>query len=176
MLVPELSPILRPIESTDHAAILALNEANVEALAPLDEPRLRELVDLADRADVVDVSGRFAGFVLTFPPGTSYDADNYRWFRDRYSDRFYYLDRIVLDDAFRRRGLGAFVYDEMERVAAGHGRLALEVNVEPPNVPSLAFHRARGYTEVGRLTHGSKQVALMAKDLMTKDLTAKDLG
>jgi uncharacterized protein len=157
-------PLLRPVNDRDVADVLALNERNVMALAPLDEPRLHELRGLADRFDVIDVDGAFGGFVVTFAPGTSYDSENYRWFSDRRDD-FYYLDRIVLHEDVRRRGLGGFVYDEVERTAAPHGRLTLEVNLVPRNEPSLLFHERRGYVEVGRLGDEQHLVSLMEKRL-----------
>jgi uncharacterized protein len=156
---------LRPINDDDIPPILGLNERNVEALAPMDEAKLAELRELADRFDVVDVEGAFGGFVITFLPGTAYESDYYSWFDARYGNDFYYLDRIVLHEDFRRHGLGSFVYDEMEAVAATYGRLTLEVNVEPPNDPSLAFHAGRGFTEVGRIGNETKVVALMEKPL-----------
>lgn len=158
-------PALRPITDADHDLVLALNEANVTMLAPLDPDRLRDLEKLADRLDVVELDGEVAGFVITFGPGAAYDSENYRWFAERHGDRFYYLDRIVLDDRFRRRGLGSFVYDAVERLAAPYGRLALEVNLRPRNDVSLAFHDRRGFTEVGRLGGGQKLVSLMEKRL-----------
>ena len=158
-------PKLRRIEPADHAQVLALNEANVEALAPMDEDRLLELDKLADRFDVIDLDGKFGGFVVTFGPGTAYDSENYRWFAERHDRNFYYLDRIVLADSHRRRGLGTFVYDEIERVARAYGRLALEVNLVPRNDVSLSFHDRRGYVEVGRLGDEAHLVALMEKRL-----------
>ena len=158
-------PKLRRIEPADHAQVLALNEANVEALAPMDEDRLLELDKLADRFDVIDLDGRFGGFVVTFGPGTAYDSENYRWFAERHDRNFYYLDRIVLADSHRRRGLGTFVYDEIERVARAYGRLALEVNLVPRNDVSLSFHDRRGYVEVGRLGDEAHLVSLMEKRL-----------
>ncbi len=158
-------PKLRRIEPADHAQVLALNEANVEALAPMDEDRLLELEKLADRFDVIDVDGGFGGFVITFGPGTAYDSENYRWFAERHDRDFYYLDRIVLADEHRRLGLGTFVYDELEEVARGYGRLALEVNLVPRNHVSLVFHDRRGYVEVGRLGDDSHLVSLMEKRL-----------
>jgi len=143
-------PDLRSLRETDIADVLALNEANVSALAPMDETRLHELRTIADRFDVLDLDGQFGGFVVTFTPGTTYDSENYRWFTAR-GRRFYYLDRIVLHERFRRQGFGSFVYEEIERVATPYSRLALEVNLVPPNDPSLAFHARRGYVEVGRL-------------------------
>jgi uncharacterized protein len=157
-------PLLRPVNDRDVADVLALNERNVMALAPMDEPRLHELRGLADHFDVIDVDGAFGGFVVTFAPGTSYDSENYRWFSDRRDD-FYYLDRIVLHEDVRRRGLGGFVYDEVERTAAPHGRLTLEVNLVPRNEPSLLFHQRRGYVEVGRLGDEQHLVSLMEKRL-----------
>ncbi len=157
-------PDLRPLRETDVADVLTLNERNVVKLAAMDEARLHELRGLADRFDVLDVDGAFAGFVITFAPGTAYDSENYRWFTERHR-RFYYLDRIVLDEGFRRRGLGSFVYDEVERVAAPYKRLALEVNLVPRNDASLAFHEARGYKAVGRLGDHEHLVALMEKSL-----------
>lgn len=157
-------PLLRPLRDTDIPAVLALNERNVEALAPMDEPRLHQLRGLAERFDVLELDGAFAGFVITFAPGTSYDSENYAWFSERYED-FSYLDRIVLHEDVRRRGLGTFVYDEVETAAKAHGRLTLEVNLVPRNDASLAFHTQRGYAEVGRLGDDQHLVSLMEKEL-----------
>jgi uncharacterized protein len=144
--------------------VLALNADHLEAVSEMDADRFRLLHPMADRVDVVDVGGEVAGFVITFGPGTVYDSANYREFARRYDD-FYYLDRIVIAAKFRRHGLATLVYDELERVAARHGRMALEVNTVPANPASLAFHRARGYAEVGILGDESKQVALLVKEL-----------
>jgi uncharacterized protein len=158
-------PNLRRIRPADHEQVLALNAANVVKLAPMDEARLAELEGMADRFDVVEVDGEFGGFVITFAPGTAYDSENYRWFTERYDGHFYYLDRIVLTDAHRRRGLGTFVYDELEQFARRYGRLTLEVNLVPRNDASLAFHDRRGYVEVGQLGDAGHLVGLMEKQL-----------
>jgi len=152
--------VLRPITAADHAAVLALNEAHVELLSPLDKHRLWWLLDLAAHADIIvsELDQRVAGFVLAFAPGTAYDSENYRWFSERFDD-FLYLDRIAIDPAFRRRGLASAVYDELEAAATARGRMVLEVNHD--NERSLAFHRARGYVELDRLV----KVILMVKEL-----------
>ena len=158
-------PMLRPVTEPDFDDVLALNHTNVQALAPMDRDRLLHLRELADRFDVVEVDGAFGGFVITFAAGTAYDSENYRWFTGRHTDGFYYLDRIVLDDSFRRRGLGTFVYEEVEDVARKYDRLCLEVNLLPRNDASLAFHGNRGFVEVGRLGDDDHLVSLMEKDL-----------
>ncbi|HET8983563.1 MAG TPA: GNAT family N-acetyltransferase [Pedococcus sp.] len=159
------SVLLRDIADLDVPLVLDLNERNVELLAPLDAARLDQLSTWAHRAQVIEVAGEPAGFVITIPAGTDYDSPNYRWFSALYGSSFHYLDRIVFEDRFRRRGLGSVVYDMIEADAATAGRLALEVNAEPPNPASLAFHAARGFAEVGRLGGPGKTVAMLAKDL-----------
>lgn len=150
---------------SDLTDVLALNEAHVELLSPLDEPRLRQLAGWASRSDVIVCDGEVVGFVLVFPAGTPYDSPNYRWFAQHYGEAFLYLDRVVVDERYRRRGLAGAAYDVIEADALDHGRLALEVNVDPPNDASLAFHAARGYVEVGRLGEPGHVVSLQAKPL-----------
>ena len=160
--------LLRPVRDSDLADVLALNEAEVEKLAPMDEARFHELRGLAHRFDVVEVEGVFGGFVITFAPGSAYDSENFRWFSERHGpqgQRFYYLDRFVLRREQRRRGLGSRVYDELEAVASTWGRMTLEVNLVPPNEPSLSFHGARQYVEVARLGDEDHLVSLMEKIL-----------
>lgn len=159
-----MSPrLLRPITEADHEAVLALNARNVELLAPMDHARLVELATAAEVADVIDLDGTFAGFVLTFGTAADYDGENFAWFAGRFDD-FSYLDRVVVHEDFRRRGLGSRVYDALES-ACTRRWFTLEVNLDPPNEPSLAFHRARGFAEVGRRPSHGHLVSLMAKDL-----------
>ncbi len=154
--------ILRPVEARDHGFVLDLNTRHQHLTAPMDRARLAALLGWSARADVIDVDGERAGFVLTFLPGTAYDSASYREF-DRRFDEFTYLDRIVIHPAFQRRGLGSAVYDELE-TAAGV-RLVLEVNIDPPNEPSLAFHRARGFVAVAEFGPEDHRVLQLTKEL-----------
>ena len=159
----EAHDVLRPMTDADVPDVLQLNADHVELLAPMDAARLTQLRKWALRADVIQCDEQTAGFVLVFGPGTDYDSENYRWFTERFEDRFDYLDRIVIDDRFRRRGLASAVYDAVEAAAVARGRLVLEVNIDPPNEPSLAFHRGRGFEEVGQRGPAGHRVVLMAR-------------
>jgi uncharacterized protein len=158
-----MTTLLRPITPDDHAAVVALNERHVHLTAPMDEERLVELAAAAEHADVIEVDGSFAGFVITFGSGAAYDGTHFTWFAERYDD-YCYLDRIVIHEEFQRRGLGSFTYDQLEG-SCGRPVFALEVNIDPPNEPSLAFHRARGFVEVGRTDASGHPVSLMVKQL-----------
>lgn len=152
---------LRPATADDTDAIVRLNALEVPLVSAMDAERLSLLASWADRLTVAEVDGRFAGFVMTFGPDTPYDSANYRWFVDHFGTAFYYLDRVAVEPTMRRRGVAAAIYDEVESVAAAYGRLALEVNIDPPNEPSLAFHRDRGFVEVGRRGDPGNQVTML---------------
>ena len=153
---------LRPLTDADGDAVLALNEEVVHKLAPMDEAAYRWYLGTVEVSWAAEVDGAFAGFVLVLGPGHDYESENYRWFSERWDD-FWYLDRVAVAASARRRGVGAAIYDALQAKAAEDGRpILLEVNVEPPNEASLAFHEARGFREVGRLAHdgGAKVVSL----------------
>ena len=158
--------LLRAMTDADTYAVLSLNASNVDATSPLDLDRLAKIRSMAARADVVEVDGWIAAFAIVLPPDADYDSANFAWFRERYGHDFLYLDRVVVSSANRRTGIAGRIYDAAEADATTRGRLACEVNAEPPNDASLAFHASRGYVEAGRLTHdGGKVTAMLVKDL-----------
>jgi predicted GNAT superfamily acetyltransferase len=155
---------LRDAARQDWSRLLELNAASVAELSPLDEPRLRYILALAHSGLVADLDGEVAGFAIAVAPGTDYDSANYGWFGER-CERFLYLDRIAVAEQARRQGLGAMLYDAIEDAARAFGRMVLDVNVIPPNEPSLAFHAARGYQPLEHVQHADKTVVLMSREL-----------
>jgi predicted GNAT superfamily acetyltransferase len=158
---------LRPIELGDYDQVLALNLAAEGHVSPLDREALAWFAEHAHKVVVVDDGGVAAAFAVTLLPGSTYQSPNYGWFAERYGD-FLYLDRIAVGEGWRRRGLGSLIYDEMERDAIAHSRLCCEVDLDPPNPPSLAFHASRGYHEVGQLRNAKGKLLTM----LTKELGA----
>ena len=155
---------LRPIAPADHDRILELNEASVEHLSPLDAERLEWMLSMASFALVAVEGPSILGFAIGFDPGTAYDSANYRWWAERAAD-FVYLDRIVVAADVRGRGVASRLYDRLEDQARPRGAVVAEVNVDPPNHPSLAFHAGRGYVEHGRRGVPGEVVAMLRLDL-----------
>lgn len=113
--------------------------------------------------------GNVDAFLLAFDQHAPYDSPNYLWFRERYP-RFVYVDRIVVAPAMRKRGLAHRLYEDLFRVAkdAGHDHVVCEVNSDPPNPASDAFHAALGFVEVGQASihGGAKTVRYLARPLV----------
>jgi predicted GNAT superfamily acetyltransferase len=158
---------VREIEPRDHAEVLALNARDVDVLSPMDADRLAWILARCAAPLVVEDDEGVLGFCLAIDSGTDYDGEHYAWFSRRY-DAFLYLDRIAVSDRARRRGVGSLLYDACEERARAAGRMLCEVNVQPMNAGSMAFHAARGYVELERRPTdptGAKVVAMLAKEL-----------
>jgi uncharacterized protein len=168
---------VRPLVVEDLPAVAALNAAEVPRLGPLDDDALARHAARCDLALVVTTEeGELAGFVLALGPDHDDASVNYRWFVAWDAARgggFLYVDRVAVAAPHRRRGIAGALYDAVEAHARADGCAAVtcEVNVRPPNHGSLAFHRSRGFVEVGQqdTTGGAIRVALLAKPLGTED-------
>ncbi|MGJ4940940.1 GNAT family N-acetyltransferase [Bradyrhizobium sp. HKCCYLS1011] len=147
------------------AALLALNNAHATELSWLDTDRF---VQLVAQAYVAWRIGEADALLIALDQNAVYDNPNFHWFRARYP-RFVYVDRIVVAPSARGRGLARQLYDALigKATAGGRERIVCEVNLDPPNPRSDAFHAALGFTEVGRagIHGGAKTVRYLARDL-----------
>ncbi len=150
--------MIREMTHSDFDSIVHLNQNALEGVGPLDNESLSLLVKMSDQALVVEDDGDIAGFVITLPPGAEYDSSRYRWFEDKLIDDYVYLDRIVVSDEHRRKGVASKLYEEIE----GDTPVALEVY--ETNDVSLAFHESRGFEEVGALTHDGKTNLMLVRE------------
>lgn len=151
-----------PISRDAEAAVLVLNNAHAIKLSWLEPGRLTAMLGQAFHARRI---GRVEAFLLSFDESADYDSPNYLWFRARYP-RFVYVDRVVVAPAARGRGHARHLYADLigRAAAAGHDKIVCEVNSDPPNPASDAFHAALGFTEVGEaaIHSGSKTVRYLS--------------
>lgn len=160
---PEVSPLAGASrEVLDE--VLQLNQAHVAELSTLHAGALDRMIGEAFHATAV---GNGEGFLIAFDQDADYDSPNFRWFQARYA-RFVYVDRVVVAAASRGRGLAGRLYEDLFRAAAlsGHSVVACEINIDPPNPASDAFHHAYGFEGVGsaRLPNG-KAVRYLTRKL-----------
>ncbi len=154
---------IEPLSPAHAPRALALNNEHARELSWLEVDRLVELIG---RALLAQRIGNVEAFLLAFDQDADYDSPNFLWFRARYL-RFVYVDRIVVADAARGRGHARRLYDDLFKHArrAGHERIVCEVNREPPNPASDAFHAALGFSEVGgaAIHGGTKTVRYLTR-------------
>ena len=159
-------------DSSLGAALLALNNEHAQELSWLEPARLQHLVEQSFLARRI---GNLDAFLLAFDQSAQYDSPNFLWFRSRYP-RFVYVDRIVVASTARGRGLARTLYDDLfeHAAAAGHQRVVCEVNTEPPNPASDAFHAALEFVEVGTASvyGGSRTVRYLMRELRPISKTA----
>jgi predicted GNAT superfamily acetyltransferase len=147
------------------AAMLALNNLHAEELSWLEPEQLAYLTSEAFFARRI---GHLDAFILTFDQDADYQSPNFLWFRARHP-RFVYVDRVVVATHARGRGLARRLYEELFDAArtAGHALVTCEVNADPPNPASDAFHAALGFIETGsaKLDGGRKAVRYFVRNL-----------
>jgi uncharacterized protein len=156
---------ISPIGVADFDQVLALNNAFAVETSFLDEARLVAMLNeafLATRIGAVDA------FLIVFDQRARYDSPNFEWFRARF-EKFAYVDRIITGPEARGKGYAGALYEDLfaRAATAGHQRVVCEVNLDPPNPGSDAFHAALGFAEVGRqlLQDSGKTVRYLSKNI-----------
>lgn len=171
---------IRPLHSAT-GSLLALNNDHSTELSPLTFAEFDRLVRRAFYAAAI---GEADALLITFDQSADYASPNFLWFRDYFGQKlplrttslegdsdpnFVYVDRIVTSPAARGLGYARALYSELFQRAksAGHSRVVCEVNFDPPNPASDAFHASLGFHEVGRATihNHTKSVRYLLRNL-----------
>ena len=142
---PRIIPLERGLGLSP--ALLALNNRFQQELSFLSPEKATHLVGQAFMASRI---GEADALLLAFDQDAQYENPNFNWFRERF-DRFVYIDRVVVAPQMRGRGLAQALYRALfQQAAAGrHVRVVCEINWEPPNPASDAFHASLGFEQVG---------------------------
>lgn len=140
--------ILRAPRSSDLDTLLALSNAHADEIGVFTRAAFSELVAMSFRTRLTETGD---AFLIALADRAPQVAPNYRWFRERFG-RFVYVDRIVVAEGSRRRGLARILYADLIDAArsADYERVCCEVNIDPPNPVSDAVHAALGFEEIGR--------------------------
>ncbi len=156
---------IRPVNHSDLEEVRELNEAALPHVNSIPVSEFEEFMRISSFFLVVEEEEKLAGFLIVLGPGQSYDSENYRYFSKHYSS-FDYVDRIVIGEAFRGKGLGSRFYKYLFEQSQ-EACITCEVNIKPPNPKSIQFHQMLGFEEVDQqYSEGYKKyVSLMMKEL-----------
>ena len=144
--------------------IYDINQANTPEVGSLDSiQELENLISLSSYNLVAIDQGSVVGFIVCLREGTSYGSENYKFFLNKLK-KFLYVDRVAIHKDYRRAGLGKAVYRNIFLEAKKDILpIALEVNTEPLNQPSLNFHELMGFDQVGTKDFHDHSVAYFIK-------------
>jgi len=151
----------------DEDFILALNAACTPAVGEMTREKYRQLVGWSYRVLIAEAGGHPAGFMILVRPGSAYPSDNYGWFEKEFG-RHLYVDRIAVSASARGTGAGRALYEHALQLAAdlGEERVTAEVNEDPPNPESMAFHDRLGFRHLlSRVSGSGKRVAMLERPL-----------
>jgi len=157
-------PLIIPLHSATET-LLTLNNDHAVELSPLS---LTEFDQLVRESFYSATTADSDALLITFDQSSRYDNVNFVWFRARY-DKFVYVDRVVVAPAARGKGYARALYKDLFRRAksAGQHRIVCEINLDPPNPGSDAFHASLKFSEVGRASiyNGAKTVRYLLRPL-----------
>lgn len=109
---------------------------------------------------VAEVDGKQAGFLMAMGPEVDYDSGNFLWFRERLQD-FTYVDRVIVNPEFRRRGIATGLYRELF-ARTPHIPTVCEVAIKPDeNSESIPFHEGLGFSARALFSADCKKVCRM---------------
>ena len=144
--------------------IYDLNQANTPEVGSLESvDYLDKLIELSAYNLLVLKDEEVIGFIICMREGSAYDSENYKFFTKRLK-KFLYVDRVAIDERHRREGLGQYIYEDIFKLAKKKNLpIALEVNTQPINLPSLDFHQKIGFDKVGVKDFDDHSVAYFIK-------------
>jgi predicted GNAT superfamily acetyltransferase len=158
---------IHPATIDDFAVIESLNNSVVNLTSPMDAERIQQLHAMSSYHRVIVQDSQLMAFLLVLGPDCDYNSVNYQWF-DQHYDNFAYIDRIVVRDGSRGRGLGTLLYENLFAWAISQqiGNIVCEYNVEPLNEASQKFHDVLGFQEVSLKRIGqAKRVSMQLRVL-----------
>ncbi|MDB4120725.1 GNAT family N-acetyltransferase [Gammaproteobacteria bacterium] len=158
--------VLSPDRANDDQLqkIYDLNQANTPEVGSLvSKKHLIRLIELSSYNLLVLKGDEVIGFIICIRESSSYGSENYKFFNKKLK-KFLYVDRVAIDKKYRRVGLGKAIYDDIFIQAKKESLpIALEVNTQPINQPSLNFHEKLGFDQVGGKDFDDHSVAYFIK-------------
>ena len=166
-LNPKFRLLAFNIDNMDNAQLQKLydlNQANTPEVGYLDSKNdLITLIKLSAYNLLVLKGDEIIGFIICMREGSVYGSENYKFFTKKLK-KFLYVDRVVIDENYRREGLGKAIYKAIFKQAKkGSLPITLEVNTQPVNQPSLNFHQKMGFDQVGAKDFSDHSVAYFLK-------------
>ena len=123
--------------------VLSLNNEFAKETSYLEPEGLKKLLSCTY---FVKTIGELDAFVTAMDHNSPHDGINFSWFKERYQS-FAYVDRVITANHARGQGHAKALYLALMEQARKDGieMVCCEINHEPPNPGSVAFHQKLGF-------------------------------
>lgn len=153
--------VIRRVQEKDLLGVIELNNRESKWVGKKDIDFFQKYINIPIFI-IFESNEKIVGFLMAMNEKINYDSENYLWFKKRY-DKFYYIDRVIVDESMRGKGIASRLYKEVIG-KKGNIPLVAEVSIVPSNEGSVIFHDKIGFKEVGTLKSGDKKVRMYYLD------------
>ena len=161
---------IRTVDESDFDYILSLNQKTIPEVSSTDLMGMSYFLKNASYFKIICNNNHPVGFCIGLMPGEEYASENYIWINKRYNS-FIYVDRVIIDQKYRNKGLGSYFYNHLLETFYGKVEYIIcEVNIKPYNKQSINFHKKYGFKEIGRkdTENSKKKVSYMMYKIPSK--------
>jgi len=154
---------IKTVDKSDFDFLLSLNQKTLPEVSSTDLVGMSYFLKNSSYFKIILHNNNPVGFCIGLMPGKDYSSENYIWINKK-CNSFIYVDRIVIDEKYRNRGIGSFFYTHLAKTYYGQVEsITCEVNILPYNKPSINFHKKYGFKEIGQkdTENGKKRVSYM---------------
>ena len=154
---------IKTVDKSDFDFLLSLNQKNLPEVSSTDLVGMSYFLKNSSYFKIILHNNHPVGFCIGLMPGKDYSSENYIWINKK-CNSFIYVDRIVIDEKYRNRGIGSYFYTHLAETYCGQVEsITCEVNILPYNKPSINFHKKYGFKEIGQkdTENGKKRVSYM---------------
>ncbi|MEM0494300.1 MAG: GNAT family N-acetyltransferase [Thermofilum sp.] len=151
MPASEAALVIRPACLRDVEAIFRIHRRSLEGLDEEDFGWFKAMLSVRSRRRkvlVAEVGGEVAGFVIAYK---------------RRSQA--YVDSLAVDPAFRDKGIGGRLLEDLESVLKSEGVERVALSVKEGNFRALDFYLRRGYSVLGVILIMSAEPAKLPESL-----------
>jgi len=143
-----------------------INQENTPEVGDVSDINdFKTLISYSEHILIAKNEKGLVGFMLCMKENKPYKSKNYLYLSERYK-KFLYVDRIAVRKEYRRSGIGKNIYSKiMESAELLKVPLLCEVNTRPKNIPSLSFHQAMGFIEIGENNFESYSVVYLKRGI-----------
>ena len=140
----------KPPSKNEVVEMQVINQENIPEVGDLSELEdFRARVNWSENIFVYKWEDIIKAFVLCMREGQPYNSPNYQYISSHF-EKFLYVDRIAVQEKFRRKGLAEKIYSTViDKGKENNLDILCEVNTRPSNKPSMTFHEKMGFEEIG---------------------------